>query len=259
MQLSVGRMRSEDIEWVRQSSFFSRARPSALELVEFVYVDGVHVAEQQHQDGQSDCCFGSSHRQDEEHEYLPGDVTAPGRKRNKVHVHCKQHQFCAHKQNDQVAAVPEHPEDAQSKQYRAQYEEMAQCQRHHLSPLAAACAEAAAVSFTAAARSRCAGTDTRRMRSEAFTFNCALGTLGLVSLRRRRVSAMAATMPTRRITAAIWTAYTYSVYMAVPTARVLLKSAAGTGSGSSGFHQSRVSTNDISATITAAISRPSGR
>src|SRR5690606_9243492 len=99
-------------------------------------------------------------------------------------------------QDDEVAAVPEHPEDAQGEQNRAQYQVMAQCQRHHLSPLAAACDEAVAVSFTAAARSRCPGMDTRRIRSEAFTFSWSLGLFGLVSLRRRRVSAMAATIPT---------------------------------------------------------------
>src|SRR5690606_22961538 len=65
--------------------FFS-APSSALEAVEFVDVDGVQVAEQQHQDGQPDGRLGRRHGQDEKDEHLARGIARPAGKGHEVDV-----------------------------------------------------------------------------------------------------------------------------------------------------------------------------
>ena len=63
-------------------------------------MDALEVAEQNDQDRQTDCRLGRGHGQDEEDEYLPGQITQKMRKSHEIHVDRKEHQFDGHQQDD---------------------------------------------------------------------------------------------------------------------------------------------------------------
>ena len=56
-------------------------------------MDALEVAEQHDQDGQADGGFGGGHGQDEEDEYLPGQVAQEMRKSHEIHVDREQPAF----------------------------------------------------------------------------------------------------------------------------------------------------------------------
>ena len=53
------------------------------------------IAEQNNQNGQTDCRFGSGHSQNKEHKHLPVQILQEMREGNKVRVDGKQHQLRA--------------------------------------------------------------------------------------------------------------------------------------------------------------------
>src|SRR5690606_35934029 len=109
-----------------------------------------------------------------------------------------------HQQNDEIAAIQKKPEDADGEQNATQYQIVSQRDCHFLS-----------LPFD----SVCEGMLTSRRRSLARTRTCFEGSVRLTSLRLRSVSAMAATMPTSRMTAPTCTANTYWEYIRLPRAR----------------------------------------
>jgi len=86
----------------------------------------LQIAEQHYQDRQTDGGFRCSDCQYEKHENLPRRITKIMRKRDKVHVDRKQHQFDRHQQNDDVPAVQEDPDHADREKNRAQHQIMLQ-------------------------------------------------------------------------------------------------------------------------------------
>ena len=159
-------------------------------------IDGA-VAEQHHQDRQADGRFGRRHRQDEEHEDLPGHVAQVMREGDEVHVDRQQHQLDGHQQHDQVLAVQEDADHRQREQDAAQRQVVAERERPMLMP-----PRFAALGSATAARSSGAILTMRR-RSAFLTATCCDGSMWRLSLRWRSVSAMAAMMATSSITAAI--------------------------------------------------------
>src|SRR5207244_9703578 len=93
----------------------------------------------------------------------------------------EQHQLDRHQEHDHVAAVEEDADDADREEDRGEHQVMRELERRH--------------SFSA-------GIDTRRTRSSLLALTWRAGSCARVSLRRRRVSAMAAMIATSRITAA---------------------------------------------------------
>src|SRR5574343_825942 len=110
---------------------------------------------------------------------------------HKVHVARQQHQLDRHQQHDQVFAVQEDAGDGDRKQHGAQRQKMAQCEAHGW-----------VSSGAAAGAGRVADMDTTDKRSAALTLTCRPGLMALLSLRWRRVKAMAVTMATSNSTAA---------------------------------------------------------
>src|SRR5690606_3125812 len=80
---------------------------SALQRIEFFDADRRLVAEQQHEDGEADGCFGGRHGEDEEHEDLAVQIAQVVREGHEVQVDRQQHELDGHEQHDQVAAVEE--------------------------------------------------------------------------------------------------------------------------------------------------------
>src|SRR5215472_15221567 len=156
---------------------------SALHAVEIFDVDAGAVAEQHHQDGEPDGRLGRRHREDEEHEHLAGGVVEVMREGDEVEVHRQEHQLDAHQEQDHVLAVEEDACGADGEQRARQGQEMEQG-NHGLPPCRLALS---------------AGMETMRMRPSAVTRTCLAGSWLRVPSRRRRVSAMAAMMPTSRI------------------------------------------------------------
>src|SRR5690242_20565534 len=160
---------------------------SAFHAVEVFDVDAGAVAEQHHQDGEPDGRLRRRHGEDEEHEHLPGGVVEVMRESDEVEVHRQQHQLDAHQEQDHVLAVEEDARGADGEQRARQGQEVEQGD-HGWPPWRLDVS---------------AGMETMRMRPSAVTRTCLAGSWLRVPSRRRRVSAMAATMPTSRITAAI--------------------------------------------------------
>ena len=97
-------------------------------------MDALEVAEQHDQDGQADGGFGGGHGQDEEDEYLPGQVAQEMRKRHEIHVDREQHQLEGHQQDDQVLPVEKDADDADCEKDRAQDKEMREGESKHWRP-----------------------------------------------------------------------------------------------------------------------------
>src|SRR5688572_1616476 len=147
-------------------------------------INGVEVPEKHHQDRQADRRLGRRHREDEEYEHLAGEVAEEVREGDEVQVHREQHQLDRHQQHDQVAAVEEDADHADREQDRAQDQIVIHRQAsRHLS-----------VSERI---------ETNSIRSWRRTFTWLDGSWERLSLRLRRVSAIAAMIATSRTTAAI--------------------------------------------------------
>src|SRR6266850_7647302 len=159
---------------------------SSFQGIQVFDVDTVDVAEQHHQDGEADRRLRGGHRQDEEHEHLPGDVAEEVREGDEVEIHREQHQLDRHQQHDQVAPVEEDADHADREEDRGQHQVVRELEAAH--------------SFSA-------GMETRRTRSSRLALTCMDGSCVRESLRRRRVSAIAAMIATSRITAATSKAY----------------------------------------------------
>src|SRR5256885_16706048 len=78
---------------------------STLEGVEIFRIDAGLVAEQKHQDRQTDGRLGGCHCQDEEHEHLAVHVTQIAGERHEVGVDGQEHQVYCHQQYDQGITV----------------------------------------------------------------------------------------------------------------------------------------------------------
>src|SRR5512140_3557585 len=230
---------------------------SALEGVEFVDQEVGLVAEQQHQDRQADRRLRRGDRQDEEHEDLSVHVAQVIGERDEVHVDGQQHQLDRHQQHDQVAPVQEDADHREAEQHGAQREEMSEGESHALFSAAPARGAAAVVG----------GILIRFLRWLARTRTCWDGSVYLLSLRRRSVSAIAAMMPTSRITAATSRGYRYWLYSSLPSSRVLenwaapaaATGAAGTAPGSSPMRKPPISTAAISSAISTPTLAASGK
>src|SRR5574337_1521946 len=160
---------------------------SVFQAVDVVHVDTAAVAEQHHHDGQADGGFRGRHREDEKHEYLPGDVVQVTGERDEVEVRRQQQEFHAHQQQDHVLAVEEYAREADGEQRAAQGQEVEQ--RNH--------------GFFSGGRDS-DGMCTMRTRPRlALTRTCFAMFWWRTPWRLRKVSMMAATMPTSRITPAI--------------------------------------------------------
>src|SRR5262249_24456670 len=134
------------------------------------------------------------HREDEEHEHLPGQVVQEMREGDEVHVDGEQHQLDRHQQHDEVLAVEEDADHADREEEPP--EDQVMIERDHDAVPSLGVAGVSAGSFTIF------------RRSEALTETCSAGFWYLVSLRLRSVSAMAATIATSSTTAAISNANT---------------------------------------------------
>src|SRR5574343_607955 len=170
---------------------------SALQGIEVLDVDAVLVAEQQHQNGQANGRLGGGHGEDEEHEDLSVHVTQVAREGHEIDVHRQQHEFDRHQQHDQVLAVEEDAHHSQREQHRANREVVSEGDAHHFFSSAAGSATGAGAAWVTSTLTTC-------RRSRAFTRTWMDGSMALLSLRWRRVRAMAATMATSRMAAAIW-------------------------------------------------------
>src|SRR5579859_4637706 len=153
---------------------------SALHSVQVFDVDAGAVTEQHHQDGEANGRLRRRHREDEEHEHLAGGIVEVVRESDEVEVHRQQHQLDAHQQQDHILAVEEDAGGADGEQRARQSQEMEQGD-HGCFPWRLALSLAM---------------DTRRTRPSAVARTCLAGSWLRVPSRRRRVSAMAATMPT---------------------------------------------------------------
>src|SRR5450631_404912 len=158
-----------------------------LEGVQVCDIDRLQVAEERHEYRQPDRGFRRGDREDEEHEHLPREVAEVVREGDEVHVDGEQHQLDRHQQDDEVLAVEEDSHDANGKQARAEDEVVAQGD-HGVSPRVA---DVSSIIFT------------MRRRSAERVVSWVRESCDLVSLRLLRVIAIAATMATSRITAAI--------------------------------------------------------
>src|SRR5690606_28690793 len=165
--------------------------------IEFFDADRRLVAEQQHEDGEADGCFGGRHGEDEEHEDLAVQIAQVVREGHEVQVDRQQHELDGHEQHDQVAAVEEDAHHGDREQDRSDRQEMAQRESVHALP-----SSALAGATGAATRAVAMGTITRRSLARTCTWSP--GLMALLSLRWRSVSAMAATMATSRMKPATW-------------------------------------------------------
>src|SRR5207244_6801158 len=118
---------------------------------------------------------------------LSRQVAEMMRERDEVHVDGEQHQLDRHQQDDEVLAVEEDADHPDRKEQRPQDEVMAE--RDHVPSLLAAPVSG--------------GSFTMRSRPAFVAASCVAGSWYLVSLRLRCVRAIAATMATSRMTAAI--------------------------------------------------------
>ena len=105
------------------------AYPLTLERVEIFDIDRAAFAEQDDEDGKTDCRFRRRHRQDEKDEDLAVDVAEEPRERHEIEVHRQQHQLDAHQQHDDVAAVQEHAGDGDREQDAGQCKDIGE--RYH--------------------------------------------------------------------------------------------------------------------------------
>src|SRR3954469_17104692 len=176
----------------------ARGRPGALALqgVEVVHVDGAQVAEERHEDRQADRRFGGGDGQDEEDEHLARDVVQVAREGDEVHVHREQHELDRHEQHDEVLAVHEDADDAHREEHGGEQEVVVE--RDHF----------AASRGASTGTSVSEGSFTILRRSFTRTESWVAASWNLVSLRRRSVSAIAATIATRSTTAASSNGYT---------------------------------------------------
>src|SRR5690606_41829732 len=110
----------------------------------------------------------------------------PSGEGHEIDIGGQEQEFDRPQQNDQIATVQEETEDADGKEDRSQYEVMSQSRCHFASPCA----------LPAAALSRGRWMLALRTRSRARTRTCELGSVRLTSERLRKVSAIAAPMPT---------------------------------------------------------------
>src|SRR5690625_1162147 len=107
---------------------------SALHQVDVFDSDGAPVAEEDHQDRQSDRRLGGRHRQHEEGEDLPHKVVQVGREGHQVDVHGQQHELDRHQDDDHVLAVQEDAQDPQSEEDRGNRHVMAEPDLQHQIP-----------------------------------------------------------------------------------------------------------------------------
>src|SRR5665213_32515 len=86
--------------------------PSALERIEIFGFDAAALAEQHHQNRETDGRFRRRHGQYEEHENLAAEVAEETRERDKIEVDRQQHELDAHQEHDDVPAIQENTGDA---------------------------------------------------------------------------------------------------------------------------------------------------
>src|ERR1700676_1734922 len=154
---------------------------SALQRVEIFDFDAAALAKHHDQDREADGGFGGGYGQYEEHENLAADVAQIAGKRDEVEIDGKQHELDAHQEHDDVLAVQEHAGDRNREQNPGQCQHVGE-RDHGL--------------FSEAIL-------TIRTRSLALAATWSAMFCGLPPLRRRKVSTMAATLATSRMTAAI--------------------------------------------------------
>src|SRR5437868_5232917 len=165
---------------------------SALQGAQIFDVDGATLAEQHHEDRETDGRLRGRHGEHEEHEDLPVDVAEEPRKRHEIEIHREQQQLDAHQQQDEVLAVDEHAGDRDREQHAGDGEQPVELD-HGPVPFAAGCAGAAGLS---------ASTFTMRTRSSRRTATCFAMSCCLRPVRLRIVREMAATIAMRSSTAA---------------------------------------------------------
>ncbi len=174
---------------------FQAARLS-FQCIQGLDIDGAAVAEEHHQERQTNGRLRRGHREYEEHEDLPRDISQEVGEGDEVHIHCQQHELDAHEQDDDVLPVEEDPGNTDGEQEPSQQQIFGQ--GYHC----------VSTSPDVGTTLGSAGTLTTWIRSGPFlTRTCRDGSSYLVSGRRRRVSRMAATMATNRMTAAISNGY----------------------------------------------------
>src|SRR5690606_34172314 len=235
--------------------------PSALQRVDFGYVDSAPVAEQRDQDRQADRGLGRGHGEDEEHEHLPGGIAELARERDEVDVHREQHQLDAHQQDDHVLPVEEDARHADAEQRGRQRQVVPQREAlseefHHLpSP------SVEPVAGSSSARCTETGMSTMRRRSPARVRTCSPGIWCLVPGRRRSVSVTAAITATVRITAATSKGSRKSVNRRRAIQTVFDTPAASTGSGAKGVSTKAMTpiSDSSSTSMTTATTSPIGR
>src|SRR5688500_2533258 len=225
---------------------------SALQRIDFGDIDRAPVAEQPDQDRQADRSFGRGHGQDEKHEHLAGGIAEFTRERDEVDVDREQHQLDRHQQHDHVLAVEEDAGNADAEQRGTEREVMAEGKLSD---------HGCTSSLTGAGAGLTASIFTMRRRSPARTRDCSDGFWCLAPTRRRRVNITAATTAMVRITAATSNGSMKPVNNARASQVVLGMLAAAAASVANGaatiaLIPIRVS---ISASITTATSRPTGR
>src|SRR5262245_48304134 len=161
---------------------------SALQGAQVFDVDAAALAEQHHEDGETDGGFGRGHGQHEEHEDLAIDVVEVTREGHEVEVHGQQQQLHAHQQQDEVLAVDEHARHRDGEQHAGQDQQPVE--RNH-------------APFSGVVDSGLtASTLTMRTRSSRRTATCAATFCCLSPARLRMVSEIAATMAISSSTAA---------------------------------------------------------
>src|SRR5687768_6112124 len=226
---------------------------SALQRIDLGDVDRSPVAEHRDQDRQADRGLGGGHREDEEHEDLPGGIAQLARERDEVDVDREQHQLDRHQQDDHVLPVEEDAGHGDAEQRRAEREVVAEGElRDH---------GFASSSTGACGVGRTACIFTMRNRSPERTRACCDGSWCLTPVRRRRVSITAATTAMVRITAATSNGSMKSVNSARASHVVLDTSAATAASAASGVALIALTpiSARISSSITTATSSPIGR
>jgi len=92
----------------------------SLQGIQLLHRDRSLVAEQHNEDREADCRFCCRNRQYEENENLAGLVAQVARERYEVKVHGQQHEFDAHQEKNQVAAIDDDARNTQNKEHGGQ-------------------------------------------------------------------------------------------------------------------------------------------
>src|ERR1700738_2850352 len=142
--------------------------------------DRAAIAEVDDENGEANCRFGRSDRQDEHREGLAHEVVQKDRERDEVDADRKQHQLDRHQHDDHVLAVQKDAEDPQREQDCRHRQVMRETDRHQLLPLPTG--------------TLTTSTDWARVRASWAGIDCRR-----TSTRRRKVNTMAPTIATSNI------------------------------------------------------------